>query len=298
MFDVSKVKERSEFTYWFERLSGDKWTVVANNEARESVGILTETSDDVNVHIGNSDIDADSHEEMMFSIKEEFAAFIECRPEYMVGRHIDNRLISASPVNEETMLEMRDMYNTLIAGIYYLTYDDEKAEKLTKRCLNWLSNTDFYIAPGSTVYHDAEPCGLLRHSLKVTDKMTELLALPSFSMVNYHEAILTALVHDWCKIDFYEQYMKNVKDETTGVWNKVPSYKCKGSSLPFGHGVTSMFIAQKFFKLSTEQALSVRWHMARWNAADKELVDLCNAEETYPMIHLLQFADQLASANY
>lgn len=105
------------------------------------------------------------------------------------------------------MNAMRDAYDTLIAGIYYETYDEEKADKMTERCLNWLSTTDFYIAPASTIYHDAEPCGLLRHTLRVVDKMMELLSLSSFSGVTRHDAILTALVHDWCKMKIYCSYM-------------------------------------------------------------------------------------------
>lgn len=78
------------------------------------------------------------------------------------------------------MIAMRDAYDTMIAAIYYMIYHAEKAEKLTERCLKWLSNTDFYIAPASTVYHDSEPCGLLKHTLRVVDKMIELLSLHRF----------------------------------------------------------------------------------------------------------------------
>ena len=64
--------------------------------------------------------------------------------------------------------------------------------------------------------------------------------IPTFSDVDITSAVLVALVHDWCKIDFYESYMKNVKDEETGQWNKVLAYKYSGSKLPFGHGITSI----------------------------------------------------------
>lgn len=213
-------------------------------------------------------------------------------------QRIDSSLLDNLPVDEVKMDDMRNIYDTLIAGIYYAAYDEEKAGKLTERCLNWLSTTDFYIAPASTIYHDAESCGLLRHTLRVVDKMVELLSLPSFLGVTRHEAILTALVHDWCKIDFYEQYMKNVKDEVTGVWNKVPAYRHKGANMPFGHGVTSMFIAQKFFKLSTEQALAIRWHMGEHSVSQTESHDLMDANEKYPMVFLLQFADRLSIVDF
>lgn len=298
MFDFTSVAKREEFTYWFERLSEEKWTVLFNDETQEPVGVLTETSDGIAVNIANSDIGADLYEESVSTIKEIFSVFINGRPEYMVGKHLDTTLIEVSPINEDRMIVMRDVYETLIAGIFYLTYGEEKAPKLAERCIKWLASTDFYTAPASTIYHDAEPGGLLRHSLRVVDKMIELLSIPSFSGIKSHEAILTALTHDWCKIDLYEQYMKNVKDDATGVWNKAPAYRHKGSPLSFGHGVTSMFMVQKFFKLTTEQALAIRWHMNRWNSCEKELAELCASNEKYPMVHLLQFADQLSMTGY
>lgn len=294
MFDFTSVSKREEFTFWFERLSESKWSVVTNDETHESVGEMVETGKSASVHIACDDLDAEAYEEIKSAIKENFSAFVNGRPEYMVGKHIDAALIEVSPINDDRMVVMRDVYETLIAGIFYLTYDEERVPKLAERCIKWLASTDFYTAPASTIYHDAEPSGLLRHSLRVADKMIELLSIPSFSRIKMHEAILTALAHDWCKIDLYEQYMKNVKDDATGVWNKVPAYRHKGSPLPFGHGVTSMFMVQKFFKLSTEQALAIRWHMNRWNTCEKELVELCAANEKYPMVHLLQFADQLS----
>lgn len=309
MFDVTKVIPISNFDYWFIRCSESEFKVYdsANGisehpiakviESNDGVSILRHTSKTADIATQTSD-SAQLWTEREAHIRGEFQKYADSRPEYMVGKRIDRRLLEDSPIGEERMHIMRDVYESMIAGIYYRSYEEAKAAKLTERCINWLNTTDFYIAPASTVYHDAEPCGLLKHSLRVADKLVELLSLPSFSMINPIEAILTALVHDWCKIDFYESYLRNVKNEETGAWEKTPSYRCKGSNLPFGHGVTSMFIVSKFFKLSAEQALAIRWHMSRWNCAEKELVDLCKAEETYPMIHLLQFADQLAAATY
>ena len=70
--------------------------------------------------------------------------------------------------------------------------------------------------------------------------------------------------------------------------------KYKGSSLPFGHGVTSMFIAMKIFKLTTEQALAIRWHMNEYDVSDAQKHDLMDANEKYPMVTMLQTADRLS----
>lgn len=300
MFSMSSIKDRSEFKYWFERIGAtDTWNVYDINPGDGSDIVTLGVYDETTFRFEKMDVSNDTIVSQFDAISSDFLMFVNGRPEYVVGKHIPSELIDGTIPNTAHIEDMRVMYNSIIYGVSYLiNKDDVVAQKYADRCIKWLESTDFYIAPASTVYHDAEPCGLLKHSLRVIDKMVELLHIPSFSNVNIAEAILTALAHDWCKIDFYEQYMKNVKDDVTGVWTKVPSYKCKGSNLPFGHGVTSLFIVQKFFKLTTEQALAIRWHMGRWNACDKELVDLCDANERYPLVHLLQFADQLSMTAY
>ena len=65
-----------------------------------------------------------------------------------------------------------------------------------------------------------------------------------------------------------------------------------------GHGVSSMFLASRFFKLSVEEAAAIRWHMGDYNVADNEMNDLHQANETYPMVQLLQFADRLSRVKY
>ena len=299
---ISEKDLKFTFTYVASNTWGVSWTEDVDKIGK--LGEVTITNGMPNVNYADSE-ECDVGERTK-SILTDFNSYITKSIEYILANPITNKSVLSAPISEESAAVLKEMYRKLVAAIYYkyCTMDEvsdvtvDRAKKLTIRCLEWLDSTDFYYAPGSTVYHDAEPCGLLRHSLRVVNKMTELIKIPTFSMINPCDAYLVALVHDWCKINFYEQYMRNVKNEETGVWEKVPSYRCNGSNLPFGHGVTSMFMAQKFFKLTTEQALAIRWHMGRWNTAEKELVDLCNAEETYPMIHLLQFADQLAAAKY
>ena len=94
----------------------------------------------------------------------------------MVGKRIDPALIEVSPINQDRLLVMRDVYDTLIADIFYMTYPDGKAAKCAKRCIDWLSTTDFYIASASTIHHDCEPGGLLRHSLRVAGYVTQDVA--------------------------------------------------------------------------------------------------------------------------
>lgn len=217
----------------------------------------------------------------------EFTVFRNHCPKAIVGDIISEEIIEQDD-------HRVDAFERLLTGAAMLQYGDDSGVKYAERCINWLRNTDFYSAPASTKYHDSEPGGLLKHTLRVVNKIIELSQIPSFSSISIEEAIIAAIAHDWCKIGLYEQYMRNVKDEQTGAWHQVPSFRCKGPSIPFGHGTASMYIAQKFFRLSIEQALAIRWHMGEYNVADSESHDYYEANENYPLVSMLQFADRLS----
>ena len=113
------------------------------------------------------------------------------------------------------------------------------------------------------------------------------------------DAILCALVHDWCKIDMYESYIKNVKNDATGVWDHVSAFRYKGSAvINLGHGVSSMFLVSKFFRLNLEEASAIRWHMGAYRTSDAEFDELQTCNEQFPLVHLLQFADQLSLVKF
>ena len=128
----------------------------------------------------------------------------------------------------------------------------------------------------------------------MVDKIIELKSIDTYANVNLSEAILAAICHDFCKINFYEPYQKNAKNDKTGVWEQQLAFRYKGSDIPLGHGVTSMFIASKLFKLTTEQAIAIRWHMNEYNVCDAERQDLMDANEKYRMVTMLQTADRLS----
>lgn len=122
--------------------------------------------------------------------------------------------------------------------------------------MQWLDTTDFYSAPSSSRYHGAEPGGLCEHSLSVyrrlkfkqEDESNETIAL-------------VALFHDLCKVNFYKNSFRNVKNELTGKWEKCPYYEIN-DSLPLGHGEKSALLLSRYIKLSDEELLAIRWHMS------------------------------------
>lgn len=295
MFDISEnLRPFAGFTLWFiPRLDEphlfDIYEIVENGHiAEEPVGLL----DSKEGHCENFPTSR------LDEVYEQWTNF-QMRPEYAV--------YSLHRFDEDTYkkLNKENLYDTLIVGIALLRMfkntksNPDAAAVSIMKCLEWLHSTDFYRAPASSMYHDCYEGGLLDHTLRVAFNTVELLKADNFkNCVRIQEALLVALVHDWCKIGYYESYLRNVKNEETGVWEKVPSYRRKDALVPLGHGVASMFLARCYFRLSVEESLAIRWHMGEYNVAPNEMNELHQANEKYPLVQLVQFADRLSITSY
>lgn len=178
-------------------------------------------------------------------------------------------------------------------------FEEKGAEGLQfDRLMSWMSLTDFFTAPASTRFHGSFEGGLCEHHIDVYNETVDLLTLDKFKDVNPVSAYLVALVHDFCKIGVYESYMRNVKNEETGRWEQVQAFRYDKPQYPFGHGVTSMYLISQFIRLTREEALAIRWHMGSWRCVRDEFSELQDANERYPLVLLLQFADQLSITGY
>lgn len=216
------------------------------------------------------------------------------RPEYCVVA--TNMEEDAVACYEKTLIGCILLRSKQVDEFFTLDPDDKISS--AHRAIDWLRTSDFYTAPASTRYHDCCNSGLLLHSLRVADRIRELCNVDSFSSVPIASAVLVSLLHDWCKIGLYESYLRNVKDDN-GKWVQKSDYRYREKSLTcFGHGVSSMFLAQKFFRLSLDEAIAIRWHMGYCRVVDSEMNELQQANETYPLVHMLQFADQLSITQY
>ena len=99
----------------------------------------------------------------------------------------------------------------------------------SEKLLDWLDDTTDFLhrrrpPPGST--GPVRAVCVCTASASITPSMDTLLrpratarrALPS-----------ARLLHDLCKANFYKRGTRNVKNDETGQWEKVPSYSCGGS---------------------------------------------------------------------
>lgn len=105
----------------------------------------------------------------------------------------------------------------------------EMAKGITRpgidQMMAWLETTDFYTAPASTRFHGAEEGGLCAHSITVAKRLLEIADLWAPNQYSRDALLTVALFHDLCKIATYTVSTRNVKDDTTGQWTKVPFYK-------------------------------------------------------------------------
>ena len=196
--------------------------------------------------------------------------------------------------------------------------------------LEFLNNeSDFFTAPASTKHHLACKGGLAQHSFNVF-VCAEVLS-KKHALLNYDSVTIAALTHDFCKIDYYKEVHENPTDPQMRYLsslmskakipippklNKVyagilidfmlntysagmvlpeftPNYVVK-DNLPLGHGEKSLYIVSQFIKLTTEEALAIRWHMGAFdlnvnspyqNYAYKDAVKISK------LVTILQLAD-------
>lgn len=283
------------FNYWFVRKDINSFYVGKRISPFKFTTVAHLTDHDLDLLLLDEDVRMDVEE-----LVSEFKRYKQFRPEYLVG---DSTKYEESP---------KDYYKKIFIGSVLckayreackivdkgVDVDSSKYVKNAESAIDWLETTDFFTCPGSTRYHDNFATGLVSHSLEVARLVAEIHEISKFEEVRIEDAVFIALVHDWCKIGLYESYWRNVKD-SDGKWIQKQEYKYRDTSLTsFGHGVSSMFLAQKFFHLSLDELLAIRWHMGFCRVADSDMNELQQSNENHPLVHLIQFADQLSIVNY
>ena len=164
--------------------------------------------------------------------------------------------------------------------------------------LDYLQNkSDFFTAPASARFHGAHPGGLCEHSVNVYHCLADYLQRPRvrelYGLGYTGESVaIAALLHDLCKIGCYRAGTRNVKNEATGQWEKVPTFFYE-DKLPYGHGEKSVYIISGFLRLTREEAMAIRWHMGFSGEEDKRLVG--QALEQFPLAFALSVADMEAT---
>lgn len=157
--------------------------------------------------------------------------------------------------------------------------------------IEWLNESDFFTAPASRSYHGSYVGGLCEHSLNVYDELVRLLQVYPEIKVQDDTVIISSLLHDLCKVNFYIVEKRNRKNNETGRWESVDAFAIDEKFCFGGHGSKSMYLAQHFIKLTPEEAVAINNHMS---AFQSDANDVGRAFDAFPFAWLLSVADQSA----
>jgi hypothetical protein len=168
--------------------------------------------------------------------------------------------------------------------------------------------TDFFIAPSSTKYHDARDGGLLHHSLKTYRNLIALSGLYAVEIPEGTSLAIIALLHDVCKVNIYKLERKSLPrrndkgeivldDWGKKIWDETMVYTVD-DQYPLGHGEKSVIILQRYIRLTDTEIFAIRWHMMAYDDSRNSYAGnlaITNASDKYRIIPLFHMADLAAS---
>ena len=163
------------------------------------------------------------------------------------------------------------------------------------KLLDYLENkSDFYIAPAAAKFHNNFEGGLLEHSLNVYKNFKGLLALKGIEM-DEDSIIISALLHDLCKCNYYIKEERNRK--VNGKWESYEMWShVKTPSVLLPQSSRSIRIIRNFIPLRFIEELTIFYHMGPFGGEDYEYRNLLQeTNEKYPQTLLFYIADLMAS---
>lgn len=189
------------------------------------------------------------------------------------------------------------MEEVINKDLFIRLYKENIKRQGSEDLLNWLINSDFFVAPASSRFHSAKEGGLCEHSIKSYYRFLKILESEYGNewskYVSAESAAIIALLHDVCKVNFYKLDYRNVKEE--GVWVQKPYFTVE-DTLPYGHGEKSVYIISGFMKLTREEAMAINWHMGGFDDRVKGgSYSLKDAFTAFPVALLFHIADMQTS---
>lgn len=188
--------------------------------------------------------------------------------------------------------------------------DSISVRRDTKSIIEWLNNTDFFEAPASTKFHGNYRGGLAQHSWNVFTRMWTLNDYIG-KILNTDSIVITALLHDVCKIGLYTIDYRNVKSydpadvennknaryDVNGyyVWKQEQIYKADEDFKFGGHGSKSVYLISQFMRLKPEEAAAINCHMGAYGESKIQQENVSPVYETNPLAFLLHVADETST---
>lgn len=160
------------------------------------------------------------------------------------------------------------------------------------KVIKYLDETDFFVAPASTRFHGNYDGGLAEHSLNVYNLLE--VKNKQFDLgLSKENMVITALLHDVCKINLYHKATKSRMNKKTLKWESYQGYGYE-DDFPVGHGEKSVIKLMQFIRLTKQEIIMIRWHMGSSEEKSK-MSDMSDSWNMYPAGLALHTADMEAS---
>lgn len=177
------------------------------------------------------------------------------------------------------------------------TFDRFMEGKLSMECRCDLICKGFFTAPASTKYHGAYEGGLFDHSFAVAKFLVELTEKNDLKWQRPESPYIVGMFHDLCKIDQYRHPTVAEAARLDGEVDYITdenSWEYNPETLLKGHGDKSVMLLSRFYELTEEEILCIRYHMGAFT--DKEEWQYyTRAVNLYPNVLWTHHADMLAS---
>ena len=200
----------------------------------------------------------------------------------------------------------------------------------TEGLIKKLENSDFFVAPASTIYHNAYDGGLCEHSLNVyytLNKFVNQFFPPSYKTETLENGTveyvknedgefiietaqysadtikIVALFHDFSKMNFYEKTVMNKKiynpagsksDEVGKFdWVAIPGFKVRETKEQFiygTHGQNSEYMTGTFIPLTLEESVAIINHHSSYDNPNINISAIYNKYSLACMLHLADMA--------
>lgn len=156
----------------------------------------------------------------------------------------------------------------------------------------YLNSINYFEKPNSIQGEYAYSGGLCEHALKLCHELGILCEAYYPNVYTEADIIKTALMHGLYKATLYEEYNRNIKNETTGQWESITAYRNKEDRPTFGDiGFSSYMIAKYFLTFTDEQILAI-CHSTGSNTFAPDMPDIL---KSYPLVTLIKMADMVVT---
>ena len=161
--------------------------------------------------------------------------------------------------------------------------------------IDYLENKSaFFTAPAASKFHNNFEGGLCEHSLNVYRNFKGLIEMKNVDL-DEKSIIITSLLHDLCKCNYYIKEERNRKVD--GVWETYLQWTTnKSPAIPLPHASRSIRLIRSYIPLKFIEELIIFYHMGPFGGEDYEYKNMLQlANERYPATLLFYLADTMSS---